>query len=1082
MAQYASGSTNTEQPADLSSPELLTRAASTGSRLSAAQQHTLRRAREYGQVEDISDNSLHDYPQLSLLRGLCNYMYPHWLVDHLDYESFKIGFRSWIQYWCTCLLTIIDKPGNWMGATGYVVNMGSAIETAGNISIATSVLIGICNLSYCSYAVACVAVANAITWHLRGYPTKEGTYADLIARGLCPVGDYRCCDEVVLRGEYLATRYTVIHIFALIFCLSTAGYLSVRSQLFRSPWVLLGVTLALDSVGTVVLPYFDPWAAGRTVVLPIGINASARVFFAATVFPSTSNTKYIKGVLNMLKTLTSCSHDLLARSTEVLPSDPDFTGFYVGTIRRLHKVYKGKPAMETDKLMSRFEISYSRLNPDNLVQIHKKVLQIANSLNDFQFFYTEIENGKEIYQEYSRGNQEPVEKTLQRYTSDVEAQLTRSDKYEKYAYSSVGNFERTAKAQQYGIPGLQSSPMTPALLDELYTILTDSHAGVINVAHKLLADITSWLEEANGFKFQYVFYWKDRHIRQKKQADQAKKLECTLNELLNLLALYKHTDISHVSSLFPADVINDHGIFISELMAYHGFSTVTYARRVLELAQYLREIDTNQPAPRFYGPWSGKVWSLKRIGPLFRALSSVEEHHAEVEVQETYQTFNPLSSVQARNPDCTPPKNALHMLGRYFSKCWNLMYDPDILFAVKRALFVIAGLMPAYFRTTAGLFFENRLGWVSVMIALTVGKQAVDGLYGLSMRVFFTILGCFLGCVGWYISRGNPYGYAAVMAVLFAYLSWHRHFSRHLNLTSPVILALTVVIVPGTSWAIEHRNPIGLKLHAGLEVAVVRLVCVLIGLAISFIGTIFPKPYTGKEALRNLEGILCSQIADLQANSLNFAMHRYDHPNMLMSNRNSSYLENKISRLFMVSQSADTLRYFLRYEPPLGGKWPRNRYKVLVNIQQELGQLLWMTCLMFDGVKDTEHIPNLLWRLGWTSPDLTHSTFALLYMSGRAIVSSQPLPSVSPGYLSEMQKRRFENSAELLSPDSLHEDSELGHVALFLARLLYERYDGLLLLIKGLVGETFDVDTRVYNLDLGLDNEKPSQYHSRLHR
>lgn len=79
-----------------------------------------------------------------------------------------------------------------------------------------------------------------------------------------------------------------------------------------------------------------------------------------------------------------------------------------------------------------------------------------------------------------------------------------------------------------------------------------------------------------------------------------------------------------------------------------------------------------------------------------------------------------------------------------------------------------------------------------------------DFTFGFVFRLTGTFAGGIIGMLGWYIGSGNgpgnPYGLAAVMAVLAPIIMWGRLYAPQQHLATAIIFGATVMLVIGYSY------------------------------------------------------------------------------------------------------------------------------------------------------------------------------------------------------------------------------------------------------------------------------------------
>lgn len=1009
-------------------------------------------------------------------------LYPAFILNHLQYKFFKVAFRSWICLWLGCIFTVITRVGDFLGPGDYVVMLGAVMDSAGGLSIVNAIFIGLLNLTFASYSMLVVAVANAIIWAIRGRPSQQDVFDEIVKRGACHIGDTRCCQIYIQSGHFLLFKSTFVAIVAEMWALASAGMLVNYNQMFFGPWLFVAINTTMAIPRLSYQPYFDPWYICRTSYVPLGISCAIRVFFACTVFPVSSLSKVANNVNLAASACQSFMKELREYLYSIRPSDEGFfepkPQFFAA---RMQSIMRSSQLVQTDGLLSRWELNYSCFSSADLGELREHTIRISNALNCFQFFFYDVldrkyrmEEGETQVSPSSARDLEPIKTCVSLQTLTPEKIADTDD------FVEVGMFEKemlhayhTWHIEQFGT--LEESIDS---LDKLFTILVDEFKPTMECAFTLYSVCIEWMQVTAKFGIVSFMSKSDRRKLQKQRYELFEKINDNCNSLCQVLDdSLPHRAVFEKYASSETFVSPFQRLHVQGQISTYGFLMDKLAQRVLTMARYIIDVQQVQPDPRFFFP--GVSTRLNQPSTFFqRNVRQGHEDEFDVDTVETA-VRQPGVYEHKRNPDASSPHKLEHKLGWYLVKLWHFLTSRECIFEFKRALFTVFSLLPLVHPKTANFAWRNYVQWGAVMCCLSVDKKVVDGVYGFFMRIGFTALGCLIGMVGWYMGnghgKGNPYGYSATMAVIFAYLVYHRHFTHHMTPIGTILLGLTLVFVPGTCWNITHRNPLNSALTPGFNVAWVRLVTVICGQTIAFIGSFFPKPVTGKKTVRLILAKTFNEICQLQALIMNFAMMRYDDPNIHINSADDP-VSSHIIRLFGNLAVLERIERELRYEPALVGSWPKNHYRFLLRNSREVLHLYWMFYFLFNSVRLREDVPKILYRVQWTNPEFTSSIFSGLYMMSRAIVSGQALPAVTPQFLTKRLfdtiRQNIDNShdySDLLNnndPQSdADKDSRAAMVTLLLARALYERLDKMMLVIKGLVGESFESDAQIYHFD-----------------
>ncbi|KAI8160934.1 hypothetical protein K4K49_002130 [Colletotrichum sp. SAR 10_70] len=181
--------------------------------------------------------------------------------------------------------------------------------------------------------------------------------------------------------------------------------------------------------------------------------------------------------------------------------------------------------------------------------------------------------------------------------------------------------------------------------------------------------------------------------------------------------------------------------------------------------------------------------------------------------------------------------------------------DVEGIHALRTLIVTIALALPAVIPSSAGFYYREKGFWAMVMGQLAIEPYMSDLLSGIIIRTLSTIAGGIIGLVCWYIGAGsgpgNPYGLAAVMAVLIIPLMWWRLFTPPEHLAAGIMLAATAYMVVAYSWIDSHVPTYG-NPGVGYQIFWRRVLLVLVGNASAMLIGLFPRPMTGSRQYRHI--------------------------------------------------------------------------------------------------------------------------------------------------------------------------------------------------------------------------------------
>lgn len=982
-------------------------------------------------------------------------LWPRLILDHLDIPSLKVILRSWLLMWSLTLLCICGGTIDFMGPSSFLSTFAAGIEIAGNLSVSAAFMIGMADILSVLFACLVSVVTLAINWRIRGYPSEMDVMNSLVDQGFCKniaaseLSFDNCILPVMHEGYFLDTRTTVVTVFGMLFSFTICGYFQSVSKYGKLAWLLNSLYTIIVFPFNNMMPVWRPWYYARNCVVPMGMAFATRFAVSLLIFPFSSHYKVVSSLSTACCKLSGISEKIQNLSNSTQPSSDGFASKFLFIGTETQQVFSKFIVNEMDlELVNRFEIWFSRFEKADLSELRSMVRLVLSALSSFNFFYEAMED------QYLDSIAGPDAFT-RKYKLKTESVRKHNNKvFQKYLESTwreTGEFEFLFKNDFYkrnpGGNERYANAVTSRDADKDYKEILEFYQPLVLSANGTLTLVGKWLSSAAGVSF---FPWKSNKTFDNYYQD----MHHSLHNLIEQIKLSKE----------KLDAT-------TRVYALHGYVSVHYAKRVAKLARWCCFMHHERPHAKL-------VWPLKSQSGISREeLSRADDFGLDgfhdnigVALERSTTNFKPITTVQERNPDSSPPRYMLHIFGIFIQKFRAFCYDDTLLFCVKRAILTVAVEFPYFFKPTAAQAFKDWYLWVAVLTAYTVARQAVDGVYGLLAKLVYTFFGCLVGMVAWYISagsgHGNPFGYAAVTAFVWLYICYQRQFNNHFAPASSIVYSCTVTLVLGNSWNAGHLAIDGVNLGRGFSVAWIRFVTVAIGLTVAFLGTVFPQLYTAKRAVREIIGSSLEHIGDLQSSISNFAVQRYRVPGTKIVAHTDS-ITREARAIVTNLNSAETLRKRLIYEPPLAGVYPSHRYKLLISYLNEIALLYSLSYSFLDDISDTARMPHILHSMGWTDPRLSTGTYTVLYICCRALYDAKALPSITPGSLYEQYIFDVlpETGRTIMDYETNGSIDPITTTAVALSSQIYRRLDGVILLIKDLVGEVYDVNMDLFHLE-----------------
>lgn len=1022
-------------------------------------------------------------------------VWPSYLINHIfDYPSFRVVFRTWAASFVGTILMAVVPLLKWQGSAAFMLHITVFLNPPGGGLIIWVFLSLVLMCAYCCYVWAHIIIAQAISQAIKGWKPKEYYIQLAIERGVCSASMAKqelsnCITNYTYTGAYLDARQTVIFVIATVFALVGIRLSEPIHVLCKLGKVMATIMIAVLFCYTIFIPYWDPNSIAKTIFKPMGLMFVINTICAFIFFPETLNFQYFKSQSEVLQGLRAASANNLRLVQTLKPSEDSFVNY--AHLAKDVIGLRGKLAMlEVQASVIPFEISYGRFDRGDVGEVRLAVNVVISSLAGFEFFYGLFEERKEFTRNHFGGRRSSVA------TADSKLYSTMDD------YKKAGGFEASVRRRQIQKRMNDISPnhqVTLADLDLIAKFITDNLTPILVTADTALELAAKWLNDANHFRiYSRLHGWKKKVALQQENAARIVKCRQEIEE-----ALKQHeAQHEYFQELLEATNVGDEALLcmINQLSSFLQ-STKQLCKALFYMLLVFEGIDQTRPTPKV-------ITYLTR--PKHDPATHLFRNH--VTVEEEY-PLEFTSRVQQRDPDNYPPVNnfqrfwkfAINFYKKYIlsKRLWTCIYG---------ALFVIASASPFFFRNSAGYYFKEKILWVVVMTGLSLTDNTGVTWYNFGAKVSYSVVGCITGMVMWYICCGNSFGFAAVCGVVFAFLLYYRHFSKHELIIPALLWPVTASLVLGASWVDYHGNLLA-NIGWGWRPFVIRLICVVVGLVLAALLSLFPTPLLSKVMLRNILSKTVDDFGNLQCLVAKFAENRARDPTVVIKKRHD-FVTQKLRQVLLRLLRSQQLTIGLQHELPLIGYWPDSKYKRLTKLITEIVLLYNLIYQLFGEFDDPEKmIPTAFKRLGWDLTDFLANLFAIVQMCAEALHDGGALPRVTQATLAlkHMEllldqwgtrqlsySERWYNDPEM-TPDEeeSREDSIIqkmpsamknfdysrffshdGQCAiniLLYGHIMYSAYDEMVSIIKSLVGEKYD-----YSENLLFSGDDLSSFHAKV--
>lgn len=336
---------------------------------------------------------------------------------------------------------------------------------------------------------------------------------------------------------------------------------------------------------------------------------------------------------------------------------------------------------------------------------------------------------------------------------------------------------------------------------------------------------------------------------------------------------------------------------------------------------------------------------IRRLGEwmmsLFKDENDNMQDHMMADVQaSTSSVYMGQAYDKKRDPEHLPPANAWEKFGDGIRSISGFLKSPESSFGFRVTAATMSISIVAYLHQSQIWFTENRLLWASIMVAISMNPTAGQSMFGFTLRVGGTAIAMVVSFLVYYIPGGKTAG-------ILVFLWFFSSCGYYIVLKYPSFTVVGTIAIVTISLIIGYELEVR-KIGAALatsngqtylpvyKLAPYRLAAVAGGLLLAYIWTIFPYPITEHSALRQDLGRAVYLLANFYS-----VVHETVHARIrrdegdVNDHQSPGYKLQKarrkvFSKTSLIIASLKDHLAFLKWEFPIGGKFPKEQYAVII--------------------------------------------------------------------------------------------------------------------------------------------------------
>ncbi|KAI0444648.1 hypothetical protein F4803DRAFT_236295 [Xylaria telfairii] len=312
-----------------------------------------------------------------------------------------------------------------------------------------------------------------------------------------------------------------------------------------------------------------------------------------------------------------------------------------------------------------------------------------------------------------------------------------------------------------------------------------------------------------------------------------------------------------------------------------------------------------------------------------------------------------------KDPEHLPPTNFWQRSGNALRAVSKFFSSEESAFGFRCACATLTIGIVAFLEQTHRFFQEQRLVWAMIIIAIGMTQTSGQSIFGFFCRILGTLVAVIFTLITWYIVDEKVPG-IFVFLYLFQAVSIYFLLKFPQFIPAVVLLMVTQVLIVGYELqvlkiGIPLSESTGQPYYPIYELAPYRLAIVAGGCLVAFFWTIFPSPVTERAWLRrDLAAtlyLLANYFSVINA-TLKSKLNGTGGDRNVKGTPAHQLTKQRIrlfGKLMLLLPSLKQHADFQRWEPTVGGKFPRELYEDIIQRASRINSYLTLLSYTIGG-------------------------------------------------------------------------------------------------------------------------------------
>lgn len=293
-----------------------------------------------------------------------------------------------------------------------------------------------------------------------------------------------------------------------------------------------------------------------------------------------------------------------------------------------------------------------------------------------------------------------------------------------------------------------------------------------------------------------------------------------------------------------------------------------------------------------------------------------------------------------KDPEHLPPTTLFQKVGDKIRVIPKFLrsFEANYGFRVACATMTIA--VVSFLHDTQHFFTKQRLVWALIMVNMSMTPTSGQSIFSFVLRIAGTAISMVVTLLIWYIPAQKTPGIIVFLFIALSigfYVPIKMFRFRAIGLISVITMAMIIgyeLSVRKVGEAVATSN--GQAYYPIYLLAPYRLATVTGGIAVAFFWTFFPYPISEHAVLRQSLGASLYLLANYYSiiHETIIARMRGDEGDMTLKSSAGRKLEKARGKVFskqmLMLNGLRTYSGFLRWEVPIGGRFPKDQYDAII--------------------------------------------------------------------------------------------------------------------------------------------------------